>query len=118
MTMHRDDDRHLWDLLGSAAQPEVSPFFARNVLRRVREDFDQERPSRVWLSWRRLLPASGALAVITAFFIAYTSSFPPAPSAENDVVAKIDAQDYEVVADLDNLLASDESNLWEDNLSL
>jgi hypothetical protein len=31
------------------------------------------------------------------------------------VVASIDPQDYDVVADLDELLVTDESNLWEDD---
>jgi len=34
------------------------------------------------------------------------------------VIAQIDVQDYEVVADLDNLLASDENSPWDDNSSL
>jgi hypothetical protein len=31
------------------------------------------------------------------------------------VIAKIDPQDYDVVADLDELLVTDESNLWDDD---
>jgi len=38
--------------------------------------------------------------------------------SEPDAVAKIDPQDYEVVADLDELLASDENSLWDDNQTL
>jgi hypothetical protein len=34
------------------------------------------------------------------------------------VVAKIDPQDYEVVADLDELLAVDENSLWDENSTL
>ena len=32
-----------------------------------------------------------------------------------DVIVKIDPQDYDVVADLDELLATDENNLWDDD---
>jgi hypothetical protein len=32
-----------------------------------------------------------------------------------DVIAAIDPQDYDVVADLDELLATDENNLWDDD---
>ena len=43
----------------------------------------------------------------------------PAPrrssDSEPDVIAKIDPQDYDVVADLDELLAADENNLWDDD---
>ena len=35
-----------------------------------------------------------------------------------DVVAKVDIKDYDVVADLDELIASDENTLWDDNQSL
>jgi hypothetical protein len=116
--MQRDDDQQLWDLLGSAAQPPVSPFFARDVLRRVRKAPAQEGRLLRWFGWRRLLPVSGILAATAAIFIAYTVSFHPSPAGEDDVIAKIDVQDYEVVADLDELLASDENSLWDDNSSL
>jgi hypothetical protein len=115
--MHRDDDQPLWDLMGSASPPSISPFFARNVLRRVREEDGSARSLQRWLSWRRLLPVSGLIAATASIFVAYIVSFHPAPTGEDDVIAKIDAQDYEVVADLDNLLA-DENNLWDDNSSL
>ena len=35
-----------------------------------------------------------------------------------DVVASIDPQDYEVVADLDYLIASEDDNTWDDDDSL
>lgn len=53
-----------------------------------------------------------------AIFISYTYSFRPQRADDDDPVAKIDVQDYEVVADLDELLASDENSLWDDNPSL
>jgi hypothetical protein len=113
--MDRNDDQELWDLLASSRVPAASPFFSRNVLRRLRqESFSRPR----WLSWRRLLPVSGLIAATAAIFIAYTVTFQRPSAADNDVVAKIDAQDYEVVADLDNLLASEDNNLWDDNPSL
>ena len=44
----------------------------------------------------------------------------PQKSPENapDVVAKIDPQDYDVVADLDDLIAWDENSLWDEKPSL
>jgi hypothetical protein len=33
-------------------------------------------------------------------------------------VAKVDPQDYDVVADLDALIAWDENNVWEDTPTL
>jgi hypothetical protein len=35
-----------------------------------------------------------------------------------DVVAKIDPQDYDVVADLDELIAWDENTVWEEKPTL
>ncbi len=118
--MKREDDQQLWDLLGRLAEPKLSPFFARNVLRQVRQEPRLFERARFWLSWRRLVPASGlALAAIAAIIAFYQPGPLPRPSeGEPDVVAKIDPQDYEVVADLDELLASDENNLWEENSTL
>ena len=117
--MQRDDDQPLWELLSSASKPPAaSCFFARDVLRRTREQSESEHRPRGWLHWRRLLPVSGLVAATTAIFIAYTFSFRQTPPRDDDAIAKIDAQDYEVVADLDELLNSDESNLWDDNSSL
>ncbi len=116
--MDRNDDQQLWDLLGSSRAPEASPYFSRNILRRLREEPSSRSGLAAWLSWRRLLPVSGLVAATAAIFVAYTVTFHHPAAGENDVVAKIDAQDYEVVADLDNLLASDDNNLWDDNPSL
>ena len=118
--MNREDDDQLWDLLGRSAELRLSPFFARNVVRQIRQEprwFDR---ARSWLRLRRLVPASGlALVAIAAIIFAHNPSLRQKPvAAEPDPVAKIDVQDYEVVADLDELLASDESNLWDDDSTL
>jgi hypothetical protein len=114
--MKREDDEQLWDLLGRAAKTRVSPFFARNVLRQIRQ-----KP-RLWesLGWRQLVPASAlAIAAITAIIVTHRAAGPQSgPDTAPDVVAKIDPQDYEVVADLDDLLASEENNLWDENSTL
>ena len=116
--MDRNDDQQLWDLLGSSRAPEPSPYFSRNVVRRLREDSSSRSGFAASLNWRRLLPVSGLVAATAAIFVAYAVTFQHPSAGENDVVAKIDAQDYEVVADLDNLLASEDNNLWDDNPSL
>ena len=118
--MKREDDQQLWDLLGQAAESKLSPFFARNVLRQIRQKPRWFERTRRRLRLRRLVPASGlALAVIAAIIFAHHPSIHQNPAAtEPDPVAKIDAQDYEVVADLDELLASDENNLWEEDSTL
>ena len=40
------------------------------------------------------------------------------PDDPPDTVASIDPQDYEVVADLDDLLANDDDSVWSENESL
>jgi hypothetical protein len=107
--MKRDDDQELWDLLGQAAEPKISPFLARNVLREIRQP-GAWSTLRGWLNLRRLIPAAGMAAVLIAavFLRMHTATAP-----SSDVLANADAQDYEVIADLDDLLASDDSSLDE-----
>jgi hypothetical protein len=118
--MRREEDQELWDLLGHGRQPRLSAFFARDVIRRLREEprpFDRVRS---WFNLRWLVPASAlAAAIIAAVIVTQRPALRPALSDNvPDVVAKIDPQDYEVVADLDELLASDENSLWDDNQTL
>jgi hypothetical protein len=55
----------LWDLLGKAGQPKVSPFFARNVLRKIRQSAPARTP---WVLPRWLAPAAFA-AIVVGFVI-------------------------------------------------
>jgi len=121
--MQREDDEKLWDLLGRAAEPGISPFFARNVVRTVRSELPGPATRHPWFGWKRLLPATGLAAAIIAAIVVSNGSWVTHPSvdSDSDPVARIDPQDYEVVADLDELLASasDENNsLWDENSSL
>jgi hypothetical protein len=114
--MKREDDQQLWELLGRARQPELSPFFARNVIRTIRTRGKRFDWLRGWLTPRRLIPLTGLAAAVLATILTLHQAV-PRHSRDNppDVVAKIDPQDYDVVADLDELLAADESNLWDDD---
>ena len=114
--MKREDDQQLWDLLGQAPQTELSPFFARNIVRRIR----QQRPPfgrlRSWLTPGKLVPAAGLAVAVIAAILATHQSTPRSPvDGAPDVIVKIDPQDYDVVADLDELLVTDESSLWDDD---
>jgi hypothetical protein len=116
--MKREEDEQLWDLLGRAAEHKLSPFFARNVLREIRQEPKAADTGRAWLGWRRLVPASAAIAAIVAGILALQHPTKPQQSkSDADVVAKIDPQDYEVVADLDDLLAAEDDGLWDDSNS-
>jgi hypothetical protein len=118
--MRREDDEQLWDLLGQAQAPAPSPFFARNVLRTIRQRPVVLQSVRQWFRLGRLVPAATvAVALMVAVFVARVPSQPGVAALnDSDPVTKIDPQDYDVVADLDELVASDENGLWDDNSSL
>jgi hypothetical protein len=114
--MKREDDQQLWDLLAQAPQTRLSPFFARNVVRSIRERSDRFAWVRGWLSPRRLVPATGlAIAVIATILAINQPAGRKSADSLPDVIVKIDPQDYDVVADLDELLATDENSVWDDD---
>jgi hypothetical protein len=116
--MNREDDEKLWDLLGRNPAPQLSPFFARNAIRQIRQE--QSQSVRRWFGLRKLVPASVVALGVVATLVLIRNPLPvqtPSEVQADAVIAKIDAQDYEVVADLDNLLASDE-NPWDETSSL
>ena len=116
--MDREDDKKLWDILGQVPEPTLSPFFARNVVRSVRQGTTPFGRMRHWLSWRRLVAASAVAMVLIGMAIATHRPVSETTAPEADVVAKIDPQDYDVVADLDELIAWDENSVWEDKPTL
>lgn len=118
--MQPEDDQQLWDLLGRTAEPKLSPFFARNVVREIRQEAGPFRRAQDWFSWRRLVAASAVATVLVGMAIAthipgWSQKY---SEREPGVVAKIDPQDFDVVADLDELLASDEDSLWNEQPTL
>ena len=117
--MERQDDKELWDILGRVPAPALSPFFARNVLRKIRQETTGFERARNWFSLRRLVAASAVAIVVAGMAIATHHPVSQTASANDlDVVAKIDPQDYDVVADLDELIAWDENSVWEDKPTL
>ncbi len=107
--MEPEDDKELWDVLGRLPEPTLSPFFARDVLRKVRQGPARFDRVRSWFSVRNLVGASA---------VAADPGPRSASSGDLDVVAKVDPQDYEVVADLDELIAWDENSVWEEKPTL
>ena len=113
--MDRKDDKELWDILGRASAPALSPFFARNVVRSVRQEATRFDRIRSWFSWRRLAAASAVVIAVIGMAIATHHPVSQTKTTNDpDVVAKIDPQDYDVVADLDELIAWDENSVWEE----
>jgi hypothetical protein len=114
--MKRDDDQQLWDLLGQARPVELSPFFARNIVRQLREREGRFEWLRGLLRPRALIPATGlALAIIAAMLTMHQPASVNRGEKVPEVIAAIDPQDYDVVADLDELMTSDDNNLWDDD---
>jgi hypothetical protein len=117
--MEPQDDKELWDVLERLRKPTLSPFFARNVLRKIRQEPSRFERVRNWFSLRKLVGASAVAAIFVA--VAFVTHYPgprTTSSSDSDVVAKIDPQDYDVVADLDALIAWDENSVWEDKPTL
>jgi hypothetical protein len=113
--MEPQDDKELWDILGRVPEPTLSPFFARNVLRKIRHEATRLDRARNWFSLRRLVAASAVAIVVVGMAIATHHPVSKTASANDlDVVAKIDPQDYDVVVDLDELIAWDENTVWEE----
>ena len=121
--MNRDDDRELWDLLGKSQPQALSPFFARNVVREIRQQPARSGFPFGWLFANRAIPAvAGVVALAAAIFLTVSKERSAEVAVINEdvpeVVTKIEAEDYEVVADLDVLLASQEDESWDDTLTL
>jgi hypothetical protein len=113
--MDRNDDKELWDILGRAPEPTLSPFFARNVVRSVRQEATRFNRIRSWFSWRRLAAASAVVIAVIGMAIGTHHPVSQTKTTNDpDVVAKVDPQDYDVVADLDELIAWDENSVWEE----
>jgi hypothetical protein len=126
--MKVDDNDKLWDLLGKTRQPAVSPFFARNVLRAIRQEQTQEQEAparrsffsflRHW-TWRLTIAGTCAVAalitIVPGTFVRHHHN-----AAANTVFARqiVGNPDYEVIKHLDELVADEESSLWlEDSLN-
>jgi hypothetical protein len=117
--MKREEDEKLWDLLGRATEPTApSPFFARNVLRKIREARGESSSRGAWyLRW--LVPAAGVAVVVIAGLALPTQIIKRHHlDSRPDAVVVADGQESELMADLDDLLGSDESTALDDAVLL
>lgn len=105
----------LWDLLGQAPAVQPSPFFTRNVLRAVREAeaeaTSQASANSLWALLLRLRTylLGGAVATVALLF-----SLTLLQDGDPDPYLAQNAADIEVIAHLDELLASEETSVWLD----
>jgi hypothetical protein len=116
--MKREEDEKLWDLLGHSAAPKVSPFFARNVARKIRDAQGEPAPNR-WWNLRWLVPAAGvAVAIIAAVSLRVEMPNRSHSDSRGAALVLFEAQDTDLMTDLDDLVASDDSNSLEDGVLL
>jgi hypothetical protein len=112
--MNKEENDDLWELLGKARQPAVSPFFSRNVLREVR-NLPQERGFD-FLGWLRQRWQVAALAVCVIAVALAGGAFIERNDEEQQIAAiaqtVTESPDYEVIAHLDELLAYEENSVW------
>ncbi len=125
----------LWDLLGKADQPhpaQVSPYFARNVVREIRLSTEKSRqkpqlaqlaqPDRFFATfstllgrWRALASSVAAAGIIALLYSSVTLNGPEADSltASAGLAQSPYAGDLEVIKNLDELLDID--TVWLDS---
>jgi anti-sigma-K factor RskA len=120
--MNTDNERDdLWDLLGKAKQAHVSPFFSRDVLRKIRLQQEQQRSPLRWLArqWRiAALSAACATLMVVAFNHRTGNAPDAAPVSAVELVQQTDDKsDYETIAHLDELVAYENNSIWLDNSS-
>ena len=110
--MNTDEHDDLWHLLGKAKVQEVSPFFSRNVLRALRETVPKQGGVLGWLRRRWLVAAMGACATLVAGFVLLPRAEQPDQSTMFLAVKVSQSSDYQVINNLDELLASEASSVW------
>src|SRR5262245_62293413 len=101
--MDKDNEQDaLWQLLGRAKRVEASPYFARKVVTAVR---NQQQTPRFSLSMllRWLVPTAACAGLLLGWF-AYQHQ-------QDDLFNA----DFDQVADLQSLVASDDSLAWLDD---
>ena len=115
-----DETDNLWELLGRAKKPVVSPFFAANVARKVRET--SQRPGVLeWLGrqWRLTAAATTAAAILLAGVMLNQRHARERQAAAEQAAAVPEAAipDYDLINHLDELVAYQENSLWLDSSS-
>ena len=103
----------LWHLLGRAKEPQVSPFFSRNILRAIREEQPEPLGFVTWLRrrWKlAVLTTGGAVLVLVALVPKPITEQPDSLLlAAHEVSA---SPDYQVISNLDELLDSERNSVW------
>ena len=94
----------LWDLLGRAPRVEASPYFARKVLAAIREEKQPRFSVFALLRW----------VVPTVVFAAFVIGWAAYQHQQQDT---FDAY-FDSAADLQSLIASEDTSVWMDETKL
>ena len=109
--MNNDEQDDLWRLLGCAREPQISPFFSRDILRKIRSE--EESPAGYWGLLLRRWPIVVAAACVLVFA---GIALIPRPEHAVSIEAMVEhvgaSPDYAVIGNLDELLAAEESSVW------
>lgn len=105
--MDQEDDQKLWELLGKGRTPQVSPFFARNVLRATRAEPKVFAGLRSWFVRPKLAVFSGVAAAVIAMAVAlhFSSNGKQTLPRENVDLVKANV-DEDFATDIDDLIAA------------
>jgi anti-sigma-K factor RskA len=112
--MNFEEHDELWELLGKARTTKASPFFARNILRSIREA-GPERPG--FVVWLRARWKFATLAVSAVAFAAVVAGVKVERAERPDPLLVLAGQvsaspDYQVINHLDELLDSEQNSVW------
>jgi hypothetical protein len=107
-----DERDKLWEIMGRAKKPVVPPFFAAKVIRKVHES--SPAPT-IWEWLLQQWRLSGALAAMALLVIGFTLNHWREEARDTAVAQQVaTSPDYEVVANLDELVAYQENSIWLD----
>ncbi len=115
--MNPEENDELWELLGRARQTPASPFFSRDILRQVRETRQERSGWAGWLdrNWR-LAAVSACAACLTVGIFVTEQRMTQKGQERQEIIAmakRVSASpDYQVINDLDELLAVEKDSVW------